>query len=63
MKPSWNDAPEWANYLAMDNNCEWWWYENKPELDNDVSEWDFDRRSKIQSVPQLNWEDSLEMRP
>ena len=29
-KPAWSDAPEWANYLAMDKNGEWWWHEDKP---------------------------------
>lgn len=32
MKPDWSDAPEWANYLAMDNNGDWYWYEEKPEI-------------------------------
>jgi len=26
MKPDWKDAPEWANYLAKDENSEWWWF-------------------------------------
>ena len=30
-KPSWDDAPEWANYFAQDGNGAWWWYETKPE--------------------------------
>lgn len=30
-KPSWDTAPEWANWLAMDGNGEWYWYESKPE--------------------------------
>jgi len=34
MKPSWNDAPEWANYLAMDSDGSWWWLNNKPLLRN-----------------------------
>lgn len=29
-KPDWKDAPEWANYLAMDNDCEWYWFESEP---------------------------------
>ena len=29
-KPSWDDAPEWANFLAMDSSGKWYWYENKP---------------------------------
>ena len=32
MKPDWKDAPEWANYLAMDTDKRWFWYENEPEL-------------------------------
>ena len=30
MKPSWSDAPEWANWLAKDRGGEWYWYENEP---------------------------------
>ena len=35
MKPSWNDAPEWAGWLAMDENGDWWWYEFEPYLGYD----------------------------
>ena len=30
MKPSWDEAPEWANWLAMDDTGGWWWYETEP---------------------------------
>lgn len=30
MKPSWECAPEWANYLAMDDDGRWYWYEHMP---------------------------------
>ena len=30
MKPDWKDAPEWVNYLAMDSDGEWFWYECSP---------------------------------
>jgi hypothetical protein len=30
MKPSWKDAPEWANWLAMDRDGTWYWYQNRP---------------------------------
>lgn len=40
-KPSWDDAPEWANWLACDSpkagplvgsKGEWWWYEEEPMI-------------------------------
>ncbi len=30
MKPDWKDAPEWANWLAMDGDGVWFWYELEP---------------------------------
>lgn len=33
MKPNWQYAPTWANYLAMDPSGEWWWYEFEPTFD------------------------------
>jgi len=31
-KPSWDDAPSWANYLAQNEDGQWFWYEKKPEI-------------------------------
>lgn len=31
MKIDWDEAPEWANYVARDADGEWYWYENKPK--------------------------------
>lgn len=31
-KPDWKDAPEWAQYLAMDADGKWYWYEKQPIL-------------------------------
>lgn len=39
MKPSWDDAPEWANWLAMDGDGLWSWWEIKPEWDEDEKDW------------------------
>lgn len=33
MKPDWKDAPEWANYLTLDDQG-WYWFEDKPKLYN-----------------------------
>jgi hypothetical protein len=30
MKPDWNDAPDWAQWLAMDKDGTWWWFEREP---------------------------------
>lgn len=27
---NWNDAPEWANYVAMDEDGDWFWFEDEP---------------------------------
>ena len=32
MKPSWKDAPEWAQWLAMDEDDEWYWFEREPVM-------------------------------
>lgn len=29
-KPSWRDAPGWAQYLAMDRSLTWYWHEQFP---------------------------------
>lgn len=34
-KIEWNTAPVWANYAAMDQDEEWFWYEAKPEYDEE----------------------------
>jgi hypothetical protein len=37
MKPDWKDAPEWAQWLAMDPDGSWWWFEHEPIVEFD--EW------------------------
>ena len=61
MKPSWNDAPEWAQYLAADKDGSWFWYEREPKtvqvaFINDEGE-------GVEYAPLLNWQESLESRP
>jgi len=38
MIPSWKDAPEWANWLAQDEDGSWWWFEVKPRCG--LSHWE-----------------------
>jgi hypothetical protein len=32
MKTYWVKAPEWANYLAMDECGRWYWYSDRPRV-------------------------------
>lgn len=62
MKPDWNDAPEWAQWLAMDENGDWYWFEHKP-FSNDY-QWlrdkGFFRKASINTP---KWDETLEARP
>ena len=31
-RPSWDDAPEWAEWLAQDESGEWFWFEAPVEM-------------------------------
>ena len=33
-KIDWSEAPDWANYVAMDHDGDWYWYENSPVVKN-----------------------------
>ena len=39
MKPDWKDAPEWAKYLAVDGDGQWYWYQCQPVWDERMSRW------------------------
>lgn len=62
MKPSWDDAPDWANYLAQDYDLEWWFYEEEPEARGLY--WASTARCEISISPQVQdyWTDTLERR-
>lgn len=36
MKPDWRDAPDFAQYLAMDSNGMWTWFELEPEWESQI---------------------------
>ncbi len=59
MKPDWKDAPEWANYLAMDENGAWWWYEMEPVFLENI----WVRGGEDQDAKCHDWQDSLEEKP
>lgn len=60
-KPLWENAPIWANYTAMDDNGDWFWYENEPELDNGY--WVATGKYEHACVYSIGWKESLEPRP
>lgn len=70
-KPSWKDAPQWANWLARDSDGRWYWYEDKPEIPQEVhnrwvanpnTRWEWQDVPVTVSWPDA-WEKSIEARP
>ena len=39
VSPSWDDAPTWANWLAQDYECGWFWFEHPIYADEGGSAW------------------------
>ena len=61
MKPSWDTAPSWANYLAMDEDGEWRWFEYEPY--STTSFWALRKGRSMSASEAINWDESLEERP
>lgn len=61
-KPSWDDAPEWAQFLAQDENNEWYWYEREPSVMRDAWSANGGLARSASPEPDL-WSDTLERRP
>lgn len=57
MKPSWDDAPRWAKYLAMDSDGTWWWWGDKPTAGD--HEW-YNLYSSHKFAGRSSWRDTLE---
>ena len=62
MKPDWKYAPEWANWLAMDADQEWFWFENKPVFESGIWRRDGGRCTDAGWYTE-ECEDSLESKP
>lgn len=66
-KPNWNDAPEWATYLAQDESGYWYWFEREPALNQYA--WFPIALSKVEFVyhpddaPNKKWRETLESKP
>lgn len=70
-RPSWDDAPEWAQWLAQDEGGEWFWFEAPVKMEEEEGEWfekegedgRIDRASRGTTPAGHNWRDTLEPRP
>lgn len=62
MKPDWKDAPEWAKYLAQNEDGRWFWYEENPQLYFDLW-WSNEGRKAFAGDPLKGWGESKEERP
>lgn len=62
-KPLWSTAPEWAQYLAMDEDGTWYWYEIEPTLFTTVWDCEIPYRSEIADRNPEGWKRSLEKKP
>ncbi len=62
MKPSWKDAPDWAQWLAMDEDGQWHWYSDKPYYSDSWCMWNTEKQyEKCNDV--VSWERTLQERP
>jgi hypothetical protein len=62
---TWDDAPEWARWRAVDKTGVAFYYENKPVIDSDGG-WLGGRPFNLLAISKFdhtNWKDSLEERP
>ena len=67
MKPNWEDAPNWAEYLAQDMGGMWFWYGEKPHRYHGDTAWCCDSDVKFEHASygdggNPKWEETLENR-
>ena len=73
-QPDWSQAPDWANWWAMDgfsNQANW--YDSEPYIDGDSeieNEWNIELKANMETYEKApsfnyagNWQDSLRKRP
>jgi len=65
MKPDWKDAPEWAEWLALDGRGEWCWHEKAPSISTFRQVWfnDGEKEFAATDLSEQDWKESLERRP
>lgn len=68
-KPSWADAPEWANWLCQRDDGMWFWCMEEPRVSENGWETRHEARAAYPSGDQIpeyvlgDWRDTLERRP
>lgn len=63
--PSWEDAPSWVQYRAVDSNGAMWYFEARP--DSTFGEWFMPEKGRLEYVGYCDirdtWRSTLEERP
>jgi hypothetical protein len=68
-KPNWDDAPDWANWVAMDRGGHWYWHAGEPFWDSYDGAWydnDFDDEITLlacSDMSEIDPSSTLEGRP
>lgn len=63
--PSWEDAPDWAAWLAQDLDGSWYWFEECPGMGDDDDEWYADNFKEAKEGVTVSpfWRNTLQSRP
>jgi hypothetical protein len=61
----WDKAPEWAQWAAMDESRQWYWYEDNPIIDERYLAWQISSsdHEPFDFPPCTNWKESKRKRP
>jgi hypothetical protein len=66
-QPNWDDAPEWANWVAQDFNGAWHWFKNKPLAGNHKGwtngYWGYKEQRNSPVLESIEWQQTLQQRP
>lgn len=61
-KPDWKGAPQWASYLAMNENGDWFWYEHSPIARFGIWWKHREGRKELAQYGPKRWDETLEER-
>ena len=67
IKPSWDEAPEWAQWFAVDGSGAHCWYETEPAMWDEFNAWDATSAEEYGKYRLIlvrpDWRETLERRP